>query len=269
MNSKLPSSKILGVNITTAPREEILRFIITGLKKRSKKFYIVTPNPEMLVYATASKPYQNILNGAQVALPDGIGIVVAGNILKKGIKRRITGVDMMYDLVARCAEEGLSIGLLGGHEGVAEKTAECLVKKHPHLRVSFVSEEWSEEGIKNSELGMKEGESKINDRSNKIRNSKFINQNSKKKYIDILFVAFGVPKQEEWIAKNLEKIPVTCAMGVGGSFDFISGKVKRAPKIVRSIGMEWMFRLLIQPWRIKRQMALPRFVYLVIKEKLT
>lgn len=247
MNGKLPSSKILGVNITTAPKEEILDFIITGLKKRDKKFYIVTPNPEMLVHASASSTYKDILNHAQVGLPDGIGIVAAGNILKKGVKRRIAGVDLMQDLVAKCAKEGLSIGLLGAGQGVAERTAECLLKKHPRLRVSYVSDEWNV-----SKLESKNEKAKRGLQSDKI---------------DILFVAFGVPKQEEWIAKNLERLPATACMGVGGSFDFISGKVRRAPKFVRAIGMEWAFRLAIEPWRIKRQMALPKFAYMVVREK--
>ena len=85
---------------------------------------------------------------------------------------------------------------------------------------------------------------------------------------DILFVAFGSPKQEKWIYENLPKLDVTVAIGVGGSFDFISGKVKRAPVFIRNLGLEWLFRLIIQPWRVKRQIALLEFVILVLKEKL-
>ena len=91
----------------------------------------------------------------------------------------------------------------------------------------------------------------------------------KSKKVDILFVAFGSPKQEIWIADNLNKIPAKVVVGVGGSFDFISGKVPRAPKFVRNLGLEWLFRLIIQPWRIKRQLSLLEFIYLVIREKLT
>lgn len=86
--------------------------------------------------------------------------------------------------------------------------------------------------------------------------------------IDILFVAFGAPKQEMWISKNLNKIPVKIAIGVGGAFDYISGKTLRAPGFIRNIGLEWLFRLIAQPWRIKRQLALLEFIWLVIKEKL-
>lgn len=237
MNNKLPSSKILGVNINTGSKGEILDFIITGLKRKEDKFYIVTPNPEMIVAATRSSSFKTILNNAQVSLPDGIGVLIAGNILKKGLKERITGIDLMLDICKECARSGLSIGLLGGTSGVAEKTAECLTKKYPDLRVSYAVEEWV---------------NTLQDKS-----------------CDILFVAFGFPKQEEWISKNLPKIPVTAAMGIGGAFDFISGKVPRAPQIIQKIGMEWAFRLVIQPWRIKRQLALPVFAFKVLKGKMS
>jgi N-acetylglucosaminyldiphosphoundecaprenol N-acetyl-beta-D-mannosaminyltransferase len=87
--------------------------------------------------------------------------------------------------------------------------------------------------------------------------------------IDILFVALGAPKQEFWINKNLDKIPVKVAIGVGGAFDYISGKTPRAPTFIRSVGLEWLFRLVVQPWRIKRQLALIEFIRLVVKEKLS
>ena len=86
--------------------------------------------------------------------------------------------------------------------------------------------------------------------------------------MDILFVAFGFPKQEQWIAENLDKIPVKVAMGVGGAFDYISGNVPRSPVFIRKLGLEWLFRLIIQPWRLKRQLALFKFIYLVLREKL-
>lgn len=87
--------------------------------------------------------------------------------------------------------------------------------------------------------------------------------------VDILFVAFGSPKQEIWIYENLDKLPVKVAIGVGGAFDFLSGKIKRAPFWIRKAGLEWLFRLINQPWRIKRQLALIKFVILILKEKLT
>lgn len=234
MNIQLPSIKILGTSVTTAPKNQILEYILKRLENRDKKFYIVTPNPEIITFASASKEYQDILNGAEVSIPDGMGVLVAGKLLKKDIRARITGVDLMLELCHEASKRGLNIGLLGGRDGVAERAAECLVKKYPGLRIVLTAEEFP--------IG-------------------FV------PHIDILFVAFGFPKQERWIAKNLPNIKVTVAMGVGGAFDYISGKVPRAPRVVRDMGMEWAFRLVRQPWRIRRQLALPVFVGKVLRER--
>lgn len=255
MDNKLPSVKLLGTSISTSSKEEVLEYILKRLSGPSKKFYIVTPNPEILVYASTSRSYQEILNDASVSLPDGVGVLVSGKILKKGIKSRITGIDLMLELVAECAKRGLSIGLLGGMGGVAEKTSKCLREKYPNLIVNFASDEWDAQ-ITDYRLQIAES------KKSEIRNQKSY-------HIDILFVAFGAPKQEEWIAKNLPSLDVTAAMGVGGAFDYIAGRVPRAPKVVRQVGMEWAFRLLRQPWRARRQLALPVFVAKVLKEKLT
>ena len=241
MNQDLPSTKILGVSITTSKKQDVIDFIIRGLHAKSKKFYIVTPNPEIIVMSTRSSSYRRVLNDASVSLPDGIGVLMAGSILKKEINERIAGTDLMYDLCRNCAKGGLSIGLLGGSRGVAERTSECLREKYPDLVVKFASDEWPSP---NSQLP------------------------APNFHVDILFVAFGAPKQEEWIAKNLKDIPVTACMGVGGAFDYISGKVPRAPRVVRRLGMEWAYRLMRQPWRAKRQLALPVFAVKVLKEKL-
>ena len=236
MKIELPSIKILGTSVTTASKSQILEYIVKSLAKRGEKFYVVTPNPEILTFASASKEYQDILNRADVSIPDGVGVLMAGKFLKKDIRARITGVDLMLELCHEASKRGLSIGLLGGRDGVAEKTAECLVKKYPGLRIVLTAEEFP--------IG-------------------FV------PHIDILFVAYGFPKQERWIAKNLSDIKVSVVMGVGGAFDYISGKVPRAPRVVRDVGMEWAYRLVRQPWRVKRQLALPVFVIKVIKEKLS
>lgn len=234
MYLNLPSTKILGTNVTTASEKVVLEYIIKRLRSSAEKFYIVTPNPEILIYASGSKTFQGILNGATVSLPDGVGVLMAGRILKKQIIGRITGTDLMDKICSEASKQALSIGLLGGKGDVAEKTSKCLREKYPDLRVMFAGSDWDA---------------------------------SFKDHIDILFVAFGAPKQEEWISDNLSKINVTAAMGVGGAFDFWSGKVKRAPALVRRLGMEWAFRLIYQPWRAKRQLALPRFAYAVLKER--
>lgn len=264
----LPKKNILGVGITDANEEEILEYIVKLLENRQKKFFIVTPNPEFLVFADSHSDFKKILNNADLALADGIGLVAASKFLGKGLKARVTGVDLMEKLCQRVSGKPITVGFLGGRGGVAVEAAECLVTKYPGLRVAFAGEEWpgdfhsqaSDDRASNTESRS----SKMDGRGSIAQPSMIYFPSSS---IDILFVAFGFPKQEEWIAENLPKLPIGAAMGVGGAFDYLSGRVQRAPLFIRSIGFEWLFRLLAQPWRIKRQLELPKFVWLVLKER--
>ncbi|MEX2144803.1 MAG: WecB/TagA/CpsF family glycosyltransferase, partial [Candidatus Spechtbacterales bacterium] len=137
-----------------------------------------------------------------------------------------------------------------------------LVSKYPGLKVSFAVAELSQLEAKKEDVSSIKYQ--VLSKGKKIHNTKYIIPNT-----DVLFVAFGSPKQEIWIKNNLKNLPVTVAMGVGGAFDMISGKVKRAPVFIRSLGLEWLFRLIIQPWRIKRQLRLLEFVFLVLREKIS
>lgn len=192
--------------------------------KGKKKRCIVTPNPEIIMAAQKDSRYRKLLNDADLSIPDGIGLKLSGKV-----KNHVAGVDFMEELVKQSIDWGVAVGFLGGRGRVAERTADCLRNKYPKLKVSFVSEEPGEIPA-----------------------------------TDILFVAFGAPKQEQWIADNLDKIPVKVAMSVGGSFDYISGAVPRAPFWIRKAGFEWLFRLIVQPWRMKRQLALIKYVLLLI-----
>lgn len=246
----IPKNFILGVGVSNTTSQEILEFLLKGLRNGDKKLSVFTPNPEIIVRAYHDNGFRKILNSASLALPDGIGVIWAGKILGKKFEERITGIDTLENLCKIARDYGLTVGLLGGGPKVAEKTAECLVREYPNLRVVFVGEEWSQKVIIDSK-------SKIESRKSKLES------------IDILFVAFGAPKQEIWISKNLSRLSVKVAVGVGGAFDYISGRVPRAPKWLQHFGLEWLFRLVIQPWRIRRQVALLEFVYLVLKEKLS
>lgn len=261
----LRKKNILNVGITDASREEILEYIIKGLAQNGKKYFIVTPNPEILVMASKNIDYQKVLNKAEIALADGIGVMMAGQILGKPLRGRVTGVDLLESLCLRVAEKPITVGFLGGKPGVAERTAKCLSTKYPGLRIGFVSQEWSEDGFVRAKKYQVSGiRHQVGENNKNILNTKYLIHNT---VIDILFVAFGAPKQELWIDKNLDKLPVKIAVGVGGSFDYISGNVKRAPLLIRLIGFEWLFRLIFQPWRIKRQLTLLEFMWLVWKEK--
>lgn len=231
----LNSIKLLGTTITAEGEDKILEYVIDHLYNGREKLFITTPNPEILVYAQAHPDYQDKLNSAGVALPDGVGLLLGGQLLGQPIKERVTGVDFIEKLCEKTSKKPVSMGFLGGRGGVAELTAERLKKKYPWINVVFVEEEWRETD----------------------------------QMIDILFVAYGFPKQEQWIYEHLPILPVKAVMGVGGSFDYLSGKVIRAPKFIRDVGLEWLFRLIRQPWRLKRQLSLITFLFLILKEMVT
>ena len=226
---------LLGVGFNNLRINDVLELMIKGLEKSEEKYYIVTPNPEILVLANNDPVYKKVINNAKLALPDGIGVMMASRLLSKPLRWRIHGVDLMESICREVSKRPITVGFLGGGANVAESAAECLRVKYPGLKVNFTEEEWNFE--------------------------------KKHPETDILFVAFGSPKQEIWIAKNLSRLPVKVAIGVGGAFDFVSRKVMRAPVLVRKIGLEWLFRLIIQPWRIERQLRLIKFIFLVCKEK--
>lgn len=283
---------ILGVGITDASKKEILEYAIKNLENFRKKLFFVTPNPEFLVLANKNTAFKNVLNRANLASADGIGVIIAAKILGKPLKERLTGVELVENLCKAVSEKPITVGFLGGGPQVAEKTAECLLKKYAGLKVVFASPEWtfgstrplngSLEPDGNTSLVNKNESDfpaddlyKLNSRKpvrssfrGESRHSHLTMKQFNNKTIDVLFVAFGAPKQEFWINENLDKIPVKIAIGVGGAFDYISGKVPRAPAFLRNMGLEWLFRLIVQPWRWKRQLAILEFTWLVFKEKL-
>ena len=278
----LPKKNILGIQITDATKENILEYILDSLQNSYKPYYIVTPNPEMLVRAEKEISFRNILNKAELALADGVGLIFAGKILSKPLKTRVTGTDLLENLRYRIenqnresAKKPITVGFLGGKGNVAERTAKCLLKRYPDLAVVFAKNEWPEtEKIEDRKLkvGVEDRSLKIDDEelyppSSNIKDQSSMSYHLSSNSIDILFVAFGAPKQEIWMAEHVGKIPVKVMMGVGGAFDYISGDVLRAPFFIRALGFEWLFRLILQPWRIKRQIALLQFALLVLKEK--
>lgn len=230
--------KILKIGISDVNYDDALEEVKKWLENRTKKHYIVTPNPEILVAAQKNKKLVQVLNRADLALPDGIGLLWASRFLGQPLKEKLTGVDFMEKLCELAEKEGFTVGLIGGENGVAVKTAECLKKRYPGLKIVFVAEEWISPYLPSNNLS-----------------------------IDILFVAFGAPKQEIWISQNLKRLPVKVAMGVGGAFDFLAGVVPRSPRWIQNLGLEWLFRLIRQPSRIKRQLALLKFLFLIWQEK--
>ena len=264
----IEKKNIVGVDITNASKNEILEYIVKSLENFKKKYFVVTPNPEFLVLANKNLEFKNILNRADLASADGIGIIIAAKFLGQPLKGRFTGVDLVESLCKQVVRKPLTVGFLGGRSGVAEETAECLQFRYPKLNVVFAASEWPETYnlLQKRVLSSMYYVSSIKDKKEKnIHNTKYIIHDT---LIDILFVAFGAPKQEFWISENLDKIPVKIAIGVGGAFDYISGRVERAPTFIQNIGLEWLYRLINEPWRIKRQLSLLKFAWLVFKERL-
>lgn len=229
--------KVLGVKIDDITMDQAVE-TVEGWLSGKDKHYIVTTNPEFIVTAQEDSTFKKILNMADLSIPDGQGLKIGSDI-----ECIISGVDFMEALCKMAEDLAFTVGFLGGGLGVAEKAAECLIKKYPGLKVSFISDGGKVDGLGKLPKSLKLPKT------------------------DILFVGFGHPKQEYWIWENLPKIPVKVAMGVGGSFDYISGKIPRAPKWVRNLGLEWLFRLVIQPWRIKRQIRLLKYVTLILWQR--
>lgn len=230
---------IFGIKISNISTNEGIAVVKEWLQKETGKYYIVTPNPEIIMHARRDPEFKGILNNAGLAIPDGAGLIWAGKILGTPFRERITGVDFMYGLCKMAAENGFTIGLLGARPGIAAKAAEKLRNLYPEIKISFTAAEWD------------------NNTQYSILNAP----------IDLLFVAFGAPKQEKWIASHINSIPVRVAMGVGGSFDYLSGIVSRAPSWMRRCGLEWLYRLLKEPWRFRRQLAIWGFGFLILREK--
>ncbi len=229
------------------------------------QYKIFTPNPEMMVKAQKDEYFKKILNEGDLNLCDGFGLSLFSGA------PRIAGVDFMLELCALAQGQGRSTYLLGsGSDEVIKKTAEELTKKFPQLKIAGYNKgpiideryldchsERSEESLSGYQLGQRSFANAQDDNTLQIINNSRAN---------ILFVAFGMGKQEKWIAENLPKMPsVKIAMGVGGAFDFISGVVPRAPGFMRQFGLEWMYRLVKQPNRLPRIFnATVRFIYYLI-----
>jgi N-acetylglucosaminyldiphosphoundecaprenol N-acetyl-beta-D-mannosaminyltransferase len=235
-------STVLGIKLDITTRKRVLRIVENWLKKESQH-YIVTPNPEMLVLAQTDRRFLEVLNRADLSIPDGVGLKLADKRLKI-----IPGVELMDDLIKISSQKGYKVMLVGSRIGVAVKAAKRLRKKLKYKNI------WGFSGLKKVETASKEDQQSLLNRINRIKP-------------DLLFVGFGASKQEKWIARYLPHLDVKVAMGVGGAIDVAASPWKRAPQVMRVVGMEWLWRLFLQPWRWKRQLSLVKFVYLVLRER--
>jgi N-acetylglucosaminyldiphosphoundecaprenol N-acetyl-beta-D-mannosaminyltransferase len=246
----MQTSRLFNLEILSVRKKELFdffeQFLTTGATKSTKTLKVFTPNPEQFVLARHDKIFAKALKEGDYLLPDGIGLVAATNLLNffgkvdTKIPERIAGVELVEHLLILAKKQNLKSLIIGGRDYAAHLndnvfwTEAYQNKKHIHP----VEEELLEKLIK-------------------------------KLQPDLVFVALGAPYQEEWIIEHqdlLARNQVKIAVAVGGSFDFIFDKVSRAPLFMQKMGLEWLWRLIKQPWRKHRQLRLIEFIYLVIKE---
>ena len=234
---------ILGVDIAAVTMPEALRMAQEMLN--GGKHHIMTPNSEMLVRANSDDTFRSLLNQTDLNIPDSAGLLWAAKHMGQQLPERVAGVDFVTKLCMGL-DSAHPVFLLGGKLGVAEEAAKTLRQKNPKLRIA----------------GTYSGSPKPTDAPDIIKR---INESG----AHLLLVAYGAPAQDYWINRHLMSFTtVRVAIGVGGTLDFLAGTVKRAPKLMRTAGLEWLWRLLLQPWRIGRIItATVRFPLLVLGQK--
>ena len=202
---------------------------------------IITVNPEFVMAAQRDLAFREAINNAALVMADGAGVVWATRYLGKPTPERVTGIDTLPLLAQRCAQHGYRMFLLGAAPGVAEIAAARLQELATRLEIAgtYAGSPAPEE------------EDAIIERVRAAR-------------ADVLCVAYGAPAQDLWIYRNLSRLPVAIAIGIGGAFDFLAGRQRRAPQFMRRMGIEWLYRLYREPSRWKRMLALPRFALQVM-----
>lgn len=233
--------KILGVRIDKVNMESAILKITEFLKGDSAKS-VFTPNSEIIYMAKDDENFKEILNNSDLNTADGIGVVYASKILGNPVEGRVAGYDIACALLPYLNDVKAKLFLFGGKPGVGEKAKDAILKDYPDIDIC---------GIEN---GYFDDDTKIIDAINEAEP-------------DVVFVCLGAPKQEKWIDKNKSKLKTKVLMGIGGSLDVFAGEAKRAPEFFIKLNIEWLYRLLKNPSRIGRMMALPKFGFAVIKSK--
>jgi N-acetylglucosaminyldiphosphoundecaprenol N-acetyl-beta-D-mannosaminyltransferase len=237
------SVRILGVRVDAITFEGMLASIGAWIADGGPH-QICTVNPEFVMAAQRDAAFAAVLEAADLCIADGIGLLWAAKRQGAPLPERVTGSDGVPLIARRAAEKGWRIFLLGAGPGVAEAAGAELQRRYPGLDVA----------------GAYPGTPSDADAAEIIARIRAAQP-------DVLFVAYGAPKQDLWIARHQRALQVPAMMGVGGSLDFIAGAQKRAPAWIRRINLEWLYRLVTQPWRWRRQLALPRFVWAVLTNK--
>ncbi len=236
-----PPIEILGVPVHPITYEQLVT-IVEAFIAEGRPHQICTANPEFVMTAQRMPEFMAVLQKADLVVADGIGLLWAARRMGKVLPERVTGSDGIYWLAERAAQAGWRVFFLGAAPGVAEKTAAILAERFPGLQV----------------VGTYAGSPKEEDYPDIARRIKAARPH-------LLLVAYGAPKQDLWIARHKDDLQVPVSMGVGGAFDHVTGVQKRAPRLLIQLKLEWLWRLVTQPWRWKRQLDLPRFVWRVLQ----
>lgn len=232
---------VLGIGFDNITLDEATDFTINKIKGR-ERIYVVTPNAEITHMCLEDNELLNIVTNADLVLPDGSGVVLASKILNTPIKQKVAGIEYAENLVKKMALEGMRLYILGGKPNVAKRACENLSVRYRGLEIAGYQD------------GYFDDEAKVIEDINKSDT-------------DVLFVCLGVPKQEHFMSRNLNKLNLRVMCGIGGAADVFAGEVNRAPKIFIKLGLEWFYRLLKQPSRIGRMKRLPLFLIEVLKYK--
>ena len=237
-----PTVSIYGVPFSKMNMRETVDYLIRKIEAREPQ-RVVTGNPIMLMTAQEDPRYQTILETADLIVPDGAGVVWAARRVKQPVPERVAGFDLMQELMREGDKRGWSVYLLGTTQEILDAAEANLKRQYPGVRF----------------VGKRNGFFKDEEDAEVIAEIRRANP-------DLLFVARSVANQEPWLAKHEKELGVPVMMGVGGSFDVISGKLKRAPAAFRKLGLEWLYRLLQEPKRYKRMLVLPKFALKVVKD---
>ena len=233
---------LLGVPIDPLSEAEAVEWVARALTEGRPRL-VISVNPERIMQAGRDPEFAAILRRADLALADGAGVLWAARRLGHPLPGRVAGVDFVTALAARGAHEGWRFFFLGGAPGVAEAAGRALRERYPGFTLAGTHAGSADPG---SDL----------DTTQAVRSSG----------AQLLFLAYGAAAEEAWLARNLPGSGAIVGMGVGGTFDFVSGRARRAPRWMRERGLEWLHRLRQEPWRWRRMLALPRFVLRVIRE---
>lgn len=242
-NSTPDSVSILGLEISVFDSyDDAISLINKRILERAKTF-CVAMNPEKVYTAGRNPRVGKIVRQADIRICDGIGISLASMLLHRRRIPRCTGIDLFVRLIRLCEEQGRKIFILGASPETSQAACSALMKSYPRLQI----------------VGRHHGF---------FEDSKQIVDSINESGADLLFVAMGSPRQEFWISEHMPQLRTCFCMGIGGSLDVISGSVKRAPALFRATGTEWLYRLLSQPGRIRRQSVLPIFALDVVRSML-